>query len=115
MEKLNITKGTWEVAEGTIENGGGLYAVKSEEWDIASTFYIGFDEGDAHDNAKLIADAGTTYNQCGFLPSELKAQKEELLNFIEKYQKEMFSENGCLTGQDWKLFQDIIQKYKSNE
>jgi len=34
-------------------------------------------------NAKLIADAGTTSNKCGLLPSELLEQRNELLQSLK--------------------------------
>lgn len=34
-------------------------------------------------NAQLIADAGTTANKCGLLPSELLEQRDELLNKLK--------------------------------
>jgi len=34
-------------------------------------------------NAKLIADAGTTANECGLLPSELLSQRNEMLEMLE--------------------------------
>lgn len=39
--------------------------------------------GELFDNAQLIADAGTTANKCGLLPSELLEQRDELLNKLK--------------------------------
>lgn len=112
MEKLNITKGTWIVSKKSKTHVTTEY----QERGICSTG--GFNSNqkpleidkENESNAKLIADAGTTYNQCGFLPSELKAQKEELLDMLIEalrfipVHKPVF-EKGTM----------LIQKYKSNE
>ena len=36
-------------------------------------------------NAKLIADAGTTANKCGLLPSELLEQRDYLLDAVKSF------------------------------
>lgn len=77
------TKGEWKVVGvdyPTIES-------KSEECitnpTIASvsTSFRSREEGLS--NAKLIADAGTTINKCGLLPSELLEQRNELLESLK--------------------------------
>jgi len=62
---------------------------------------------EAEANAELIADAGTTANKCGLLPSELLAQRDELLEAAQwavkqfkrladegRYPEFMLSQNG---------------------
>jgi len=61
-------------------------------------------------NAILIADAGTTANKCGKLPSELLESNNEMLEFLKKYRDNYFSENGSITGANYELFTNIIQK-----
>ena len=39
------------------------------------------------DNAKLICDAGNTYQKCGLLPSELLKQRDELLQTLQQIER----------------------------
>lgn len=86
--KLGITEGEW------IKN----YFAVSE--DNSNPFYIiqGFDNKsvcaleldgsitveDLDHNAELIADAGTTANKCGKLPSQLLQENEEMKAMLDK-------------------------------
>lgn len=76
MKDLKITKREWKVKQNGIQHN----YVKAGDIKIQQIGYMFASEGDA--NALLIADAGTTANKCGLLPSELLAQRNELLEAL---------------------------------
>jgi len=45
--------------------------------------YIDLDFNELKSNAKLIADAGTTANKCGKLPSELLKERDQLIEVVK--------------------------------
>lgn len=113
--KLGITEGEWTAApNGNIyrrdyrelyEYGGGL----------AGDFPVAFttngnpsweNKYNREANAKLIADAGTTANKCGLLPSELLKQRYELLAELKHVTEAMEVINILPTGKE------IIKKSK---
>jgi len=55
----------------------------TEDWAMF-TLYNAKDRKTQEANAKLIADAGTTINQCDLLPSELLSQRNEMLEMLGK-------------------------------
>jgi hypothetical protein len=91
--KNNITEGKWQVFKNPflhIESNGQWIAQTSEikekptEW--LSPEYEAEEirvKKEEESNANLIADAGTTANKCGLLPSELLAQRDELLECLK--------------------------------
>lgn len=94
MKDLGITKGDWkyEVKFGKnrpritvqipIRQGYSkeiiLGTISEDDCTVSSCCCT-----EEHSNAKLIADAGTTANKCGLLPSELLDQREEMLEFLK--------------------------------
>lgn len=89
-KELGITEGEWIVDYGStrghvkavFENINSytptvaLYNYRSKLRNIETT-------KEELNNAKLIADAGTTANKCGLLPSELLEQNRELLSALK--------------------------------
>ena len=67
--KLGITDGVWDISKSNnvFANGKVVFAHQSN-----------FDDIQRQANAKLIADAGTTANKCGKLPSQLLQENEEM-------------------------------------
>lgn len=57
-------------------------------------------------NAQLIADAGTTANKCGKLPSELLEINEELFGFLKNIHNKKTFHQG-----DFDALKEIIQKH----
>lgn len=88
MKQLGITKGTWRTV---------CYA---GYWNIQSgEFYSAYDNlldesdfDEAEENAKLMAEAGTIANKCGFTPSELLSQRDRLLKALLKLHELAVSE-----------------------
>ena len=99
MENLNITQGYWGIAENHMDEFKNQYTILSlmthTVCEVTRHNYreVGKNkfkyEGELHidkeaeANAKLIADAGTTYNTTPILPSELLKQRNELLEALE--------------------------------
>lgn len=92
MKDLGITKGEWIVDKTTV------YSLYQVGWDkgkplMSNRFYLQVYpdyrvencEVEAVFNAKLIADAGNTAQKCGLLPSELLAQRDELISVINSF------------------------------
>jgi hypothetical protein len=73
MKKLNITPGEWKAS---VIRFGKIYTGEDE-------IHLPDNEYAEH-NARLIADAGNTYQQCGLLPSELLKQRDELLDVLRE-------------------------------
>ena len=79
-----ITEGEWFVANFEQEDGNYIYTNNNPFSAIARVY-----KGDsphtlkANANALLIADAGTTSNKSGLLPSELLEQRNELLEALK--------------------------------
>lgn len=72
MEKLNITKGKWVL--------NPRYNIIQDEKEYGIAQINGaMNEDEWINNAKLIVDAGNTYNKCGLSASELLEQRNELL------------------------------------
>jgi hypothetical protein len=84
MSKLKITPGIWVAEDIDVyiethdENNFGPNIAQA--YDGKDTHISNMDYEIARANAELIADAGTTYNQCQTLPSVLAEQN---LKFIE--------------------------------
>lgn len=74
MKELGITKGEWKYV---LDNIDAVYC----DGLLAETYR---DESEA--NAKLIADAGTTANKCGMLPSELLERYNEAIEVLKSAQ-----------------------------
>lgn len=95
MEKLQITKGEWTFEESDYSNG-----LKSQRTiDIGcksveefSTIWTGNDRASDEDLliAKIICDAGNTYQQCEELPSELLRQNREMKEALENTLDELY-------------------------
>ena len=73
--KLEITKHGWHTSGLEIISISGM---------IIGTVTKSSNQSrhEANANAELIADAGTTANKCGLLPSELLSQRDELLKSL---------------------------------
>lgn len=83
MNRLGITDGEWI----DTQRGGDLRRIKDMDGrDICDTysFISCIDSKEQQCNAKLIADAGTTANKCGLLPSEILEQRNELLEALKE-------------------------------
>ena len=86
MKDLKITKGGWEVLPNQRLSGLRKIVVKGKNTiTLVATDFGSDDELEA--DAKLIADAGTTANKCGLLPSELLEQRNELLDALKRVEK----------------------------
>ncbi len=118
MERLNITKGNWEIQESMPEN------IRTKEKGLIATIFYGdsifnkpLAKEEGFDNAKLIADAGTTYNIEPILPSELLKQRNELIECLEnannvlKMASLIDKSNTCDEAQ--KQCEDLIAKIKT--
>lgn len=86
--RLPITKGEWIFDESNMKiKGSGdiegmtVIANVSPKMDFSRGMTTQFA------NAQLIADAGTTYNKCHTLPSELLEILEEIANDCELWEK----------------------------
>lgn len=89
MNRLGITEGEWKA-----KSSPNYHDPKASKIEIHSRMSQGWiakvqDNGvirhkEGLSNAKLIADAGTTANKCGLLPSELLEQRDELLEALQK-------------------------------
>jgi hypothetical protein len=101
----NISKGVWEVdrTSGIISIGTSF----TYEWKYGYSNYnppkAGQITSEVQSNGQLIADAGTTANKCGKLPSELLDFKDYVHNRldeigIEKDPESEHKENGCRIG-----------------
>ena len=71
-------KGTEIVVQTVVKTNLPIDELKSP---IICDIY-GYMTEEGKSNAKLIADAGTTANKCGLLPSELLAQRDDLLEAL---------------------------------
>lgn len=96
-ERLNITKGDWNVNFDELPNELIVYS-DFNNLRTATVFERkcnSFSESinTAISNAKLIADAGTTYNQCDKLPSELLAENKELLECLKSIESLIDNQN----------------------
>lgn len=69
---MKITKGTWEVRNNTGKDSDNFVASpQHSRWAIAVKIF--------KDDAILIAEAGTIYNETGCTPRQLAERKAELL------------------------------------
>lgn len=78
--ETKFTKGEW-----FLKNRCGGYRIKdNEQRDVCDiySFASSISDEEAAANAKLIADAGTTANKCGLMPSELLEQRNDLLEAL---------------------------------
>ena len=76
--ELGITKDKWEVSEYSNETAT---IVTTLDTNVCNVF-MGSVKGEQEANAQLIADAGTTANKFGLLPSEILEQRDELLEAL---------------------------------
>jgi len=81
QERLDITSGEWKYRNQVVNNGS-FFRVDGDTEKVSNIVTRNSDKAEA--NAKLIADAGTTYNKCQTLPSQLLSQNNELLECLEK-------------------------------
>ncbi len=90
MTKLSVTPEKWNINHWSPElvqsEQTGLIVADVNPYDNngkqhANSLYVK-DKEKALFNAKLIADAGTTYNKCGLLPSELMEQRKTALSAL---------------------------------
>lgn len=83
MKDLGITEGEWEKLEINITDYKQLAIICGKKV-IAHVYLPDYEIKEEHlANAKLIADAGTTANKCGLLPSELLEQRDEMLEMLQ--------------------------------
>lgn len=79
MNELNITKGEWNIIDETSTyEKVSRFRVTSIGTTVSSLNCSSECIDEQQSNAQLIADAGTTANKCGLLPSELLAENEKL-------------------------------------
>lgn len=124
MKDLGITKGEWVYDESkkavVSENVKGLLATawsvydsenievrkEGESWLEMRRRTDGIRENyskQVESNAKLIADAGTTANKCGLLPSELLEQRDEMLKMLETLNFELTEAIKELQSKDYEI------------
>ena len=88
MSKLNVTPGEWQVVD-THDDNGKIIIWDGDEMAFAPVCDMGeigeMNYNRALSDAKLIADAGTTYNKCHKLPSELMQENEELREALQYF------------------------------
>lgn len=80
--KLNITKGEWVASSHLSSDKTHKVNRVDSNIGIAVCIIRTNNQVNAENNAILIADAGTTYNECQILPSELLKQRNELLEAL---------------------------------
>lgn len=82
MKNLKITKGEWKYK---IWNSRIMFKKPNMDlWFKDDGNDFTHEPKEVLANAQLIADAGTTANKCGKLPSELLAERDELLESLKK-------------------------------
>lgn len=81
--KLGITEREWKCYRKTDNHKIEQIRVSGGEI-VCHIPFFNNDKSEA--NAKLIADAGTTANKCGKLPSELLQENEEMKALLEELQ-----------------------------
>lgn len=106
MSKLKITPGTWKNDESDVYSDKGIGNI------ICKSPYIEFTNSRKYweANAILIADAGTTYNQCGLLSSELLQQNEELKSLLQSILDE--STLKCDLPDVQEMCKELLTKYQ---
>jgi hypothetical protein len=96
MKELGITKGEWKQSHRKIPNDPeGMYSTQVYDRNgktIATLAWYSVQKGNVitttrEANAILIADAGTTANKCGMLPSELLERYNEAIEVLEEIKK----------------------------
>ena len=105
--KLNITAGEW-----MLENFGRNDFSKllvSNGRNIGVLDFAWCSNAEANANTALIADAGTTANLCGLLPSELLKQRDELRGALEIAS---FYVSSVSDKPDWEIVQAALVKTK---
>jgi len=96
MNKLKITTGEWWpccadtfphfVFAGEDSTVCAMYSNEEEDARYEPIEGIVTRE-ERRNHAKLIADAGNTYQQCGLLPSKLLEQRDELLKVLKQIER----------------------------
>jgi hypothetical protein len=87
--KLNITAGEWKISNCSIKDAYSKIETVFEssmvdtDDHVAGILILNSNKEAVKANAALIADAGTTANLCGLLPSELLKQRDELREALE--------------------------------
>lgn len=88
MKKLNVTQGEWKPRKSyDTEKRMDIFEIDSinHASELATVWTGGLmTNAEAEANAILIADAGTTYNKCGKLPSELLEERNELVEALKE-------------------------------
>lgn len=79
MKNLGITSGVWIFGKTSV------YSSSNVEGNIICNSPVEYHKSMKNwkANAKLIADAGTTANKCGLLPSELLEQRDSLSEALQ--------------------------------
>lgn len=77
MKYLGITKGEWNVYNSDDESITIVNKLETQAIAFLPEMFR-----DTLSNAKLIADAGSTANKCGLLPSDLLEQRDEMLHLL---------------------------------
>ncbi len=95
MEKFRGTTGDWEITDIS-ETRICINNSDIDVWCLNST------EEEMNANAQLIADAGTTANKCGLLPSELLKQRDELIEALKG-----MTDNFYITATSDEVAQDV--------
>lgn len=86
MKELGITKGEWKITKkddlGVPFGLTHAYCIESEGIVVCDIICDENGLKEAKNDAKLIADAGTTANKCGMLPSELLERYNEAIEAL---------------------------------
>ena len=78
------TKGEWNVKKYKMTFPSALkWQIINENDDALFEVHLAESNEAMEANAKLIADAGTTANKCGLMPSELLEQRNDLLEALQ--------------------------------
>lgn len=111
MGKLGpITKGTWSVVDGPqygpynalkrVDSTAGRFGTVICERFIAQTTVANEADKEYLANFDLIVDAGNTANRTGKLPSELEAERDELLEALQAMCETMEQQNWGIKSPD---------------
>jgi len=109
MEKLPVTKGIVQYVE-QVNSNGSYFRVMSHGEAVCNIVTRNYETAEA--NAKLIENSINTYNSCGMLPSELKAQNEELLEALKYFVKRV-DEGSIRSTKTYNYYKELIQKIES--
>ena len=118
---MDITKGEFTpITEKSHYFGNNFGAVSTIDKKQTIAIVYGNTKEEIQGNSELIADALNTHNATGYKPSELKQQKDELLEALEKCIiriefMEQYTEGSLDPYSKKREFRELITKYSNNE